>query len=61
MKVVPRADRLSDQVEDAIEKAYWEFKARSDPTQDKYVKGGERYNFKMAVRGMFYNLRDERE
>ena len=48
---------LSQRVEDEIEAAYWEFRARQDPTQDKYPTSGERYAFKQATRALFYRLR----
>ena len=52
-------DGLSDRIEEEIEAAYWEMKAREDPTNDKYPNTGERYSFKMAVRAIFHRLRNE--
>lgn len=50
---------LSERVEHEIEVAFWEMKARMDPTQTQYINNGERYAFKMAVRAMFHRLRGE--
>lgn len=48
---------LSSRIEDAVEEAYFEMKARQDPTNKKYPNTDERYAFKMAIRSMFYKLR----
>lgn len=51
---------LSNDFEDLIEQAYWEFDARRNG-YSPYIKGeySERANFKMALRKVFNEIKEE--